>query len=169
MLHPRVFDFLTFIPQGPQFCNKIYSRIVKNRNFFYTLGLGVRPSILTPPPVTFYWKSPPGKSAWKSICSTVSTFLISDKLSICAPCAFQLRTSHNSLRTHDLDQLEQLFIYSVTVVNNVSMATRKTLITHSFEVGKSKYLVQMFLGRVAVAKRILMPNINFVRLRIREF
>ena len=48
MLHPRVFDFLTFIPQGPQFCKKIYSRVVKNRNFFYTLGLGVRPNILTP-------------------------------------------------------------------------------------------------------------------------
>ena len=68
-----------------------------------------------------------------------------------------------------VEDLEQLFIYSVAVVNIVSMATGKTLITHSFEVGKSKYLVEMFLGRVAVAKRIFMPNINFVRLGIREF
>ena len=64
---------------------------------------------------------------------------------------------------------QQLFIYSVAVVDIVSMATGKTLITHSFEVGKSKYLVQMFLGRVAVAKRIFMLNINFVRLGIKEF
>ena len=55
------------------------------------------------------------------------------------------------------------------MVNIVSMATGKTLTTHLFEVGKSKYLVQMFLGRITVAKEIFYPNIYFVRLETREF
>ena len=48
------------------------------------------------------------------------------------------------------------------------MATEKTLITHSSEVGQSWYLVQMLLGRIAVAKGILVPNINFVWLGMRQ-
>ena len=46
------------------------------------------------------------------------------------------------------------------------MATEKILITHSFEVGQSSHLVQMF--RIAVAKGIYVPNINFVRIGTRE-
>ena len=47
-LHLRVFDFLTFILQGPQFCKKYTLGLSKIGIFSYTLGLGVRPNILTP-------------------------------------------------------------------------------------------------------------------------
>ena len=57
-LHLRVFDFLTFILQGPQFCKKYTLGLSKIGIVSYTLGLGVRLNILTP--VTFYWKSPLG-------------------------------------------------------------------------------------------------------------
>ena len=43
------------------------------------------------------------------------------------------------------------------------MATEKTLITHLSKVGQSQYLLKMFLGRIAVAKGILVPNMNFAR------
>ena len=48
------------------------------------------------------------------------------------------------------------------------MATEETLITYSSEVGQSQFLVQMFFGRIPVAKEILVPNMNFVRLGTRE-
>ena len=56
-LYLRVFDFLTFILQGPQFC-KNYTLGLSKIGFFNTLGLGVRPKILNPR--HFYWKSPGG-------------------------------------------------------------------------------------------------------------
>ena len=53
------------------------------------------------------------------------------------------------------------------MVNIVSMATEKALITHSSEVGESWCLVQMFIGRIGVAKGIFVPNMKFVRLGTR--
>ena len=51
-------DFLTFILQGPQFCKNYTLGLSTEWDIFYTLGLVVRPNVLTP--VTFYWKSPLG-------------------------------------------------------------------------------------------------------------
>ena len=56
-LHLRVFDFLTFILQGPQFCKKYTLGLSKIGIFSYTLGLGVRPNILTP---RHFLSPPPG-------------------------------------------------------------------------------------------------------------
>ena len=45
---------------------------------------------------------------------------------------------------------------------------RENLKDSSFEVGQSYHLVPMFLGGIAVANGILVPNTNFVRLGTRE-
>ena len=57
-LHLGVFDFLTFILQGPQFGKKYTLGLSKIGIFSYTLGLGVRPNILTPR--HFLLEVPPG-------------------------------------------------------------------------------------------------------------
>ena len=48
------------------------------------------------------------------------------------------------------------------------MAAEETLISHSSEVRQNLYLVQIFLGGIAVAKGIFVPNMKFVRLGTRE-
>ena len=50
----RMFNFLTFIFQGPHFYKNSTLGLSKV-GLFYTSGLGVMPNILTPG--TFYWKS----------------------------------------------------------------------------------------------------------------
>ena len=57
-VHLRVFDFLTFILQGPQFYEKYTLGLSKIGIFSYILGLGVRPNILTPR--HFLLEVPPG-------------------------------------------------------------------------------------------------------------
>ena len=46
-LHLGVFNFLTFIFQGPRFC-KDYTLGLSKMKFFYTLWLGVMRNILSP-------------------------------------------------------------------------------------------------------------------------
>ena len=61
-----------------------------------------------------YWSRKTWQSAWKSICSNCVYIPNFRQMSICA--AFQLRTSHNSLRAHDLNQL--VWLYFNMFLNN---------------------------------------------------
>ena len=74
-LHPRAFDFFNFYTSGTSVLQKIYSRVVKNRNFLYFRVRGKAQHSDPPPPVTFYWKSPPAWGATKlsetSFCSSL--------------------------------------------------------------------------------------------------
>ena len=56
-LHLRVFDFLTFILQGPQFCRKYTLGLSKIGIFSYTLGLGGKAQHSEPP--SLFIGSPP--------------------------------------------------------------------------------------------------------------
>ena len=56
-LYLRVFDFLTFILQGPHFCKHYTLGSSKIGIFLYFRAWG-KAQHLTPP-ITFYWKSPP--------------------------------------------------------------------------------------------------------------
>ena len=66
-LYLKVFDFLTFILQRPQFCKNYTLGLLKNRISFYTLGLGVRPNFLTP--LLFLLEVPPGGTVSVTYCA----------------------------------------------------------------------------------------------------
>ena len=64
-LYLRVFQFSNFYISGASVLQKLNCRVVKN-GVFYTLGLGVIPNILTPPPPSaLFVGSPPWGSAMR--------------------------------------------------------------------------------------------------------